>query len=137
MPLRRLCARESLGRGGMGVVYAGHQTHLDRPVAIKMIRSGALASSEEVQRFYSEARSAAKLDHPNIVTVYQCGEHSGHHYFSMDLVVGTDLAKLLQDGPMEPRRAARYVRDVAQAIQYAHQTRYLASRPQTSQCASR
>ncbi len=101
--------------------YAGHQTHLDRPVAIKMIRSGALASSEEVQRFTPKARSAAKLDHPNIVTVYQCGEHSGHHYFSMDLVVGTDLAKLLQDGPMEPRRAARYVRDVAQAIQYAHQ----------------
>lgn len=110
-----------MGRGGMGVVYSGHQTHLDRPVAIKMIRSGALASSEEVQRFYSEARSAAKLDHPNIVTVYQCGEHNGHHFFSMDLVVGTDLAKLIQDGPMEPRRAARYVRDVAQAIQYAHE----------------
>lgn len=110
-----------MGRGGMGVVYSGHQTHLDRPVAIKMIRSGALASSEEVQRFYSEARSAAKLDHPNIVTVYQCGEHNGHHYFSMDLVVGTDLAKLIQDGPMDPRRAARYVRDVAQAIQYAHE----------------
>ncbi len=110
-----------LGRGGMGVVYAGHQTHLDRPVAIKMIRSGALASSEEVQRFYTEARSAARLDHPNIVTVYQCGEHNGHHFFSMDLVVGTDLAKLIQDGPMEPRRAARYVRDVAQAIQYAHE----------------
>lgn len=109
-----------MGRGGMGVVYAGRQTHLDRPVAIKMIRSGALASSEEVQRFYSEARSAAKLDHPNIVTVYQCGEHNGHHFFSMDLVVGTDLAKLIQDGPMDPRRAARYVRDVAQAIQYAH-----------------
>lgn len=109
-----------MGRGGMGVVYAGHQTHLDRPVAIKMIRSGALASSEEVQRFYSEARSAAKLDHPNIVTVYQCGEHNGHHFFSMDLVVGTDLAKLIQDGAMEPRRAARYVRDVARAIQYAH-----------------
>ena len=109
-----------LGRGGMGVVYAGHQTHLDRAVAIKMIRSGALASSEEVQRFYTEARSAAKLDHPNIVTVYQCGEQGGHHFFSMDLVVGTDLAKLIQDGAMEPRRAARYVRDVAQAIQYAH-----------------
>lgn len=109
-----------LGRGGMGVVYAGRQAHLDRAVAIKMIRSGALASSEEVQRFYTEARSAAQLDHPNIVTVYQCGEHEGHHYFSMDLVSGTDLAKLIQGGPMEARRAARYVRDVARAIQYAH-----------------
>lgn len=109
-----------LGRGGMGVVYAGRQAHLDRAVAIKMIRSGALASSEEVQRFYTEARSAAQLDHPNIVTVYQCGEHEGHHYFSMDLVAGTDLSKLIQDGPMECRRAARYVRDVARAIQFAH-----------------
>ncbi len=109
-----------LGRGGMGVVYAGRQVHLDRPVAIKMIRSGALASNEEVQRFYAEARSAARLDHPNIVTVYQCGEHDGHHYFSMDLVSGTDLAKSIQGGPMEGRRAARYVRDVARAIQFAH-----------------
>ncbi len=109
-----------LGRGGMGVVYAGRQVHLERAVAIKMIRSGALASSEEVQRFYTEARSAARLDHPNIVTVYQCGEHEGHHFFSMDLVEGTDLAKLIQGGPMEPTRAASYVRSVAQAIQFAH-----------------
>lgn len=109
-----------LGRGGMGVVYSGRQTHLHRAVAIKMIRSGALASSEEVQRFYTEARSAAQLDHPNIVTVYQCGEHQGHHYFSMDLVCGTDLAKIIQNGPMEVHRAARYVRDVAKAIQFAH-----------------
>ncbi len=109
-----------LGRGGMGVVYAGRQVHLDRAVAIKMIRSGALASVEEVQRFYTEARSAAQLDHPNIVTVYQCGEHEGHHYFSMDMVEGSDLAKSIQGGPMDGRRAARYVRDVARAIQYAH-----------------
>ena len=109
-----------LGRGGMGVVYFGRQIHLDRPVAIKMIRSGALASQEEVQRFYAEARSAAKLDHPNIVTVYQCGAHEGHHYFSMDYVAGTDLSRLIQDAPLECKVAARYVRDVARAIQYAH-----------------
>ncbi len=109
-----------LGRGGMGVVYFGRQIHLDRPVAIKMIRSGALASQEEVQRFYAEARSAAKLDHPNIVTVYQCGAHEGHHYFSMDYVDGTDLSRLIQDAPLDCKVAARYVRDVARAIQYAH-----------------
>lgn len=109
-----------LGRGGMGVVYFGHQTHLDRAVAIKMIRSGALASEEEVQRFYAEARSAAQLDHPNIVTVYQCGEHEGHRYFSMDYVPGLDLSRMIADGPLEGKRAARYVRDVARAIQYAH-----------------
>ncbi|MCA9127716.1 MAG: TAXI family TRAP transporter solute-binding subunit [Planctomycetales bacterium] len=109
-----------LGRGGMGVVYFGHQTHLERPVAIKMIRSGALASEEEVARFYTEARSAAKLDHPNIVTVHQCGEQDGHHYFSMDYVPGLDLSRMVEAGPLNGKVAARYVRDAARAIQYAH-----------------
>lgn len=109
-----------LGRGGMGVVYCGKQSNLERPVAVKMIRSGALASDEEVRRFYAEARSAAKLDHPNIVTVYQCGEQNGHHYFSMDYVAGTDLSQMVKDGPIDFRTAARYVRDVARAIQFAH-----------------
>lgn len=110
-----------LGRGGMGVVYFGRQIQLDRPVAIKMIRAGALASQDEVLRFYAEARSAAQLDHPNIVTVYQCGECDGHRFFSMDYVAGEDLAKLIVSGPLECKRAARYVRDAARAIQYAHQ----------------
>jgi TRAP-type uncharacterized transport system substrate-binding protein len=86
-----------------------------------MIRSGALASHEEVLRFYAEARSAARLDHPNIVTVYQCGECEGHHYFSMDFVDGTDLSKLAQHSPLDCKRAAHYVRDAARAIQYAHE----------------
>ncbi len=109
-----------IGRGGMGVVYVARQMNLERTVAIKMIRSGALASADEVQRFYAEARSAAKLDHPNIVTVYQCGEHEGHHYFSMDYVDGTDLSRMITDRPLEKKTAVRYVRDVARAIQYAH-----------------
>lgn len=109
-----------LGRGGMGVVYQGRQSKLDRPVAVKMIRSGALASEEEVERFYAEARSAAQLQHPNIVTVYQCGEQDGHRFFSMDYVPGTDLSQMISEGPVDVRRAARYVRDVARAIQYAH-----------------
>jgi TRAP transporter TAXI family solute receptor len=109
-----------LGRGGMGVVYLANQVQLNRRVAIKMIRSGALASDAEVSRFYSEARSVAKLDHPNIVTVYHCGESAGHHFFSMDYIPGTDLAKRLAVGPMDPKEAVRYVRDVARAIDYAH-----------------
>ncbi len=109
-----------LGRGGMGVVYLANQVQLNRRVAIKMIRSGALATSDEVSRFYSEARSVAKLDHPNIVTVYHCGENSGHHFFSMDYIPGTDLAKRVSVGPMDPKEAVRYVREVALAIDYAH-----------------
>jgi len=110
-----------LGRGGMGVVYLANQIALNRRVAIKMIRSGALASDEEVERFYSEARSVAKLTHPNIVTIYHCGESNGHHYFSMDYIPGTDLAKKLALGPLDVKQAVRYVRDVANAIHYAHQ----------------
>ncbi len=109
-----------LGRGGMGVVYLGRQISLERMVAVKMIRSGSLATDEEVQRFYAEAKSAAKLDHPNIVTVHQCGEESGHHFFSMDYIPGTDLSKKMAEGPLHPRDAARYVRDVALAIAFAH-----------------
>ncbi|RMF38260.1 MAG: TAXI family TRAP transporter solute-binding subunit [Planctomycetota bacterium] len=104
----------------MGIVYFGYQENLGRPVAIKMIRSGALAGPEEVQRFYAEARSAARLKHPNLVTVYQCGEIDGHHYFSMDFVDGTDLAQRIKDGPLSPEVAARYVRDAVRAIAYAH-----------------
>lgn len=110
-----------LGRGGMGVVYLANQLQLHRQVAIKMIRSGALATQDEVVRFYSEARSVAKLTHPNIVTIYHCGEQNGHHFFSMDYVPGSDLAKKLTDGPMDPMQAVRYVRDVARAIHYAHE----------------
>ncbi len=110
-----------LGRGGMGVVYLAFQVQLERRVAIKMIRSGCLASDDEVNRFHTEARSAASLAHPNIVTVYQCGECDGHHYFSMDYIPGTDLAKRISTGPMSPKDAVRYVRDVARAIDYAHQ----------------
>ena len=110
-----------LGRGGMGVVYLAFQVQLERRVAIKMIRSGCLASEDEVNRFHTEARSAASLAHPNIVTVYHCGECEGHHYFSMDYIPGTDLAKRITSGPMSPMDAVRYTRDVARAIDYAHQ----------------
>jgi TRAP transporter TAXI family solute receptor len=109
-----------LGRGGMGVVYLAHQVRLERRVAIKMIRAGCLAGESEIERFYTEARSAARLDHPNIVSVYQCGEIDGHHYFSMDYIDGTDLEKRIRRDPLPPRDAARYVRDVARAIAYAH-----------------
>jgi TRAP transporter TAXI family solute receptor len=109
-----------LGRGGMGVVYLATQTNLSRQVAVKMIRSGALASDDEVNRFYAEARSAGSLMHSSIITIYHCGEHEGHHFFSMDYVPGTDLAKKLAEGPMAVRDAVRYTCDVAKAIDYAH-----------------
>ncbi len=113
--------QQILGRGGMGVVYVAIQKNLDRKVAVKMIRSGAFASETEVARFYMEAKAAAALEHPNIVSIYQFGHESGHHYFSMELVPGTDLARKIKEAPLQAAQAARYVRDVAYAIHHAHQ----------------
>ncbi len=109
-----------LGVGGMGVVYLAQQRDLDRLVAVKMIRSGILAGSDEVKRFYTEAKAAGRLRHPNIVAVHQFGQRAGHHFFSMQYIQGTDLQRVLKNGPLPSRRAAAVVRDVARAIQHAH-----------------
>jgi len=112
---------EEIARGGMGVVFKARQTSLKRDVALKMIRAGALAGPDEVERFLREAEAAANLQHPNIVAIHEVGEHDGQHYFSMDYVAGRDLGALVKDGPLSPRRAARYVKIIAEAIQFAHQ----------------
>jgi len=112
---------EEIARGGMGVVWKARQTNLNRDVALKMVRAGTLASPEEVARFLREAEAAANLQHPNIVAIHEVGEHGGQHYFSMDYVAGRDLGSLVKDGPLSPRRAARYVTIIAEAIHFAHQ----------------
>jgi len=110
-----------LGQGGMGIVYLATQQSLDRQVAVKMIRSGVFAGEDELRRFRSEARAAGRLNHPNIVGVHHFGYIDGHHFFSMDYIPGTDLAQKISHGPLPPRLAARYVRDCALAVHYAHQ----------------
>lgn len=110
-----------VGRGGMGVVYRARQTTLNRTVAIKMILTGRLASEEDLKRFRREAQAAANLQHPNIVTVHEVGEHQGQHYYSMDLVDGRSLSELVRERPLPAKQAARYVKIVADAVHYAHQ----------------
>lgn len=110
-----------IGRGGMGVVYLAKQNHLDRMVAVKMIRGGMLADEADVRRFYTEAQAAARLHHPGIVAVHQFGRRAGHHFFSMEHISGSDLQRKLDDEPIDPKLAARYVRDVARAIHHAHE----------------
>src|SRR5260370_18476841 len=111
---------EEIARGGMGVVYKARQVSLNRIVAVKMMRPGLLASEEEIKRFHAEATAAANLHHPNIVSVYEVGERDGLHYFSMEYVAGTSLAQIVQQRPLLPTRAARYVQIVAEAIHSAH-----------------
>lgn len=113
---------EVIGRGGMGVVYLAKQHGLDRFVAVKMIRSGMLAGEDEVRRFRIEAQAAARLHHRGIVAVYQIDRSSeGHYFFSMEHVQGTDLQRKINDAILDPKQAARYVRDVADAVAHAHE----------------
>jgi hypothetical protein len=79
---------EEIARGGMGVVYRARQRSLGREVAVKMILAGELATAESVQRFRNEASAAAQLEHSNIVSVYEIGQHEMQHFFSMRLVGG-------------------------------------------------
>ena len=110
-----------IGRGGMGVVYRARQTDLDRVVAVKMILSSRLASRDEVQRFYAEAKAAAAVRHPNIVGIHEVGQVHGQHYFAMDYVAGQSLAQLLRGGPMASDKAAECVVLVARAVHFLHE----------------
>ena len=105
----------------MGVVYKARQVNLNRIVALKMILAGRLANEVEVKRFYREAEAAAGLDHPGIVPIFEVGRHEGQHYFSMGFVEGQGLGQKVAAGPLPPREAATLARQVAEAVQYAHE----------------
>lgn len=112
---------DELGRGGMGVVYKARQVTLGRNVALKMIRSGALASEIDVQRFHLEAQAAGRLSHPAIVQVYQVGELGGDHFFSMEYIEGETLSQYAQTNALTPTDTAQLVKQIAEAIHFAHE----------------
>ncbi|MEO1614433.1 MAG: protein kinase [Planctomycetota bacterium] len=121
---RRLGGYELLGeiaRGGMGVVFRARQIEANRIVAIKMILSGNLAGKDEIERFKTEAEAAAKLDHPNIVPIFDVGRQGNQHYFSMGLVEGPSFKQLIRDQAISRKEAAALIRELALAIHYAHE----------------
>jgi tetratricopeptide (TPR) repeat protein/tRNA A-37 threonylcarbamoyl transferase component Bud32 len=110
-----------LGRGGMGVVYKARHLRLNRPVALKMVLSGEFARSIDLERFNSEARRLAKVQHPNIVHIYDVGEYAGRPYFAMEYVDGGTLAGHLAGRPQPPPDAAKLTETLALAVHAAHQ----------------
>ena len=116
---------EELGRGGMGVVYRARQIALNRLVALKMLLHGQFADAAFIERFQLEAEAAAHLDHPNIVPIYEVGQHDGQPFYSMKLIAGRSLAGLSAECGVRSaewlRRSAELVASVARAVHYAHQ----------------
>ncbi len=130
-----------IARGGMGVVYRARQISLNRPVALKVLLSGQFADADQIERFRTEARAVALLDHPGIVPIYEIGEFEGRNFFSMKLVEGRSLAGMMSEfdlastrrralreghsvGPAvlaRQRELALALAKIARAVHYAHQ----------------
>ncbi|HEY2589221.1 MAG TPA: serine/threonine-protein kinase [Tepidisphaeraceae bacterium] len=112
---------ELLGRGGMGVVYKARQRGLDRLVALKILPAGVDRNPGFQERFIREARSLARLNHPNIVAVYDFGQMEGRYYFLMEFVDGANLRAMLQGGHLTPQEALAIVPQLCDALQFAHE----------------
>lgn len=113
---------EEIARGGMGVVYKARDRRDNRSVAIKMLLLGEHATAEQSERFVREARTAARLSHPNIIPVYEVGYRDSSPYFVMDYIDGQDLETLRQHQPVSDVQAAHFVKTAARAIAYAHES---------------
>jgi serine/threonine protein kinase len=109
-----------LGRGGMGVVYRARQLALQRTVALKMVLTGSQAGPKDLARFRAEVAALARLQHPNIVQIYDVGEAAGRPYFVLEFVAGGSLAQHLHGTPQPARPAAQLVETLARAVHAAH-----------------
>ena len=110
-----------IARGGQGVIYRARHVELKREVALKLIPFGPWSVAGQVERFRTEARVTAELDHPAIVPIFEIGEAHGQHYFAMKLIDGVSLNRLPAEQMPPPRRAAEIIVEVARAIQHAHE----------------
>lgn len=111
---------EMLGRGGMGAVYKCRQPHLDRLVALKILPPESGEDPTFAERFAREAKTLARLSHPNIVGVHDYGQAGGYYYFLMEYVDGANLRQIIRGGQLKPAEALRIVPQICDALQFAH-----------------
>jgi eukaryotic-like serine/threonine-protein kinase len=109
-----------LGRGGMGAVFRAYDTHLQRRVALKILTGKIVLLGNAASAVLSEARAVSALNHPSIITIYEVGEHNGHHFIVMELLSGTNLRSLLEQGQVELRTVLRLGAQIAEALHAAH-----------------
>ncbi|MEI7855440.1 MAG: bifunctional serine/threonine-protein kinase/formylglycine-generating enzyme family protein [Planctomycetota bacterium] len=113
---------EKLGAGGMGQVYKAYHPGMERVVAIKVILAKGKIDEESVRRFEREVKAAAKLSHPNIITVYDAGNANGRHFMVMELVKGKDLNVIVQQrGGLGVAETINYIKQVARGLEFAHE----------------
>ncbi len=113
---------DEIGRGGMATVYRAQQKSLKREVALKILPGQFTHDDEFIKRFHQEARSAASLNHPNIVTIYDEGTISGVHFISMALISGEDLnSRINRNGPISEKEVLSYITPIADGLTYAHE----------------
>lgn len=112
---------EEIAQGGMGVVYKARQKKLNRVVALKMLLAGAFARQDILKRFLSEAEVVAHLDHPNIVPIYEIGNHDGQTYFTMKFIENGTLRDSISTLKVNPRKAVQLMVKVVRAVHFAHQ----------------
>ena len=111
---------EHLGQGGMGIVYKARQRQLNRLVAVKILPPSVGEDPAFAERFTREAQALARLNHPNIVQVYDFGQTDEFFYFVMEYVDGLNLRALIRDGKLQPEEALRIVPQICEALQFAH-----------------
>jgi tetratricopeptide (TPR) repeat protein/tRNA A-37 threonylcarbamoyl transferase component Bud32 len=114
-----------LGQGGMAVVYRARHRGLNRQVALKMFQPGRVPTARERDRFQTEAEAIARLQHPNIVQIFEVGQSQGLPFLALELAEGGTLARKLQNLPYAPKAAAELVRTLARAVQHAHENQII------------
>src|SRR5687767_8977976 len=110
-----------LGAGGMGEVFVAHDARLDRSVAIKLLPADFARDEDRLRRFEQEAKATSGLNHPNILTVYDIGEHNGSPFIVAELLEGEELRGRLDEGSIPPRKVTEYAQQIVSGLSAAHE----------------